>query len=1253
MNQILPFFKAVLLSLVLVLFVTPALRAQTKGMIVKPATGAGWTVLDPNGDGYVSSPATPPGFRFNDVQESEIPYRALPLPAGEVMGDLLRGPSDGFSDFSYLFGNVDPVYTYLSGGNLMFRFRLGGIAPNSKGYSILIDTDNKFGNTGPDADPDYTPANPGFEVEIVLATGFGVRLYNVNNVSSPAVGSQLVNLPYEQYAQKAIAYTTNGGSPDYFYDFYMPFSEITKHIPSFTASTPVRMVANTVMSAQHSALAGPISDVGGIDDKVYGGNYAAAFTNIIKSIIPTSLNVTPTSDFPALRSAAPVMTGTYTVGTSTTANPLQVNGTSIEAAGTVVTVYLNGAPLGTTTVGAGGTWTYTLPANTALAASDKLTATATATGKSVSNLSNEVVVISPAFICPASATPTILCASDKGFTGTVPAGVAAGSIIRIYKFGEPDRPVLGIPDIPVRSNGTWGWTCRDGVNATDCSPGQGCVAGTLTLGNGSYYAILEEGNGKCSSARSNEVCVGKGNLATTATPTITTNPLLQSTTAISGTAVANASVIVLINGKLFGNTTATSTGAWTMPGMVLKAGQVVSARALSPNICVSNETSATVMAEASVAPVVNGPIRAGATSVSGTSTEPAGTVITVYRNGQAICSTNCPVVDAYGNWTLSGLASTALTSGNTITATATAPGKGASALSNAVTVLAAASATPAIPAITGSYVEGATAVSGTGPVNTTINLYIDGYFLGTVTSSATGNWTVSGLSGSNIEKLLYAGGVLTATSGTIGINESRHSAGMTVLCSNTIPDRNKAVTAIASAICQNSNATIRISNSEPGISYVLRNEANTADLSSSVLGNGSDIVLTSYPLSTSQRIKVAAVRGESPGCGAATLYNTADITVNPNPTAFMVTVQNTQICIGAKAILTVTSSQLNVNYQIRLKADNSAVGAPVAGTGGQITVETPVLNTTGSFNFYVQATSGIAPTYCGTQMSNEVTITVNALPSRTLEFIEGAFNADGTMNLIVKNSEVNVLYQLRLNGTDFRTPVAGNGADIVLVSDVVSSEKKTYTAVARHISSGCPVELEQKIELQSITALPVELVSFKAVAQQNQVLLQWTTASERDNDRFEVERSQDGRKFTLIGQVKGKGTSTLTNSYSFTDRNPGTGVNYYRLRQVDYDGTFEYSKTLAAHLKEASTSVKAYPNPFSHSVLVGIATKTAGPIQVTVADAQGRVVIEQKINSEGRYSTLELSTQQLATGVYFLRVTGGGVNTTMKLIKSH
>ncbi len=184
-----------------------------------------------------------------------------------------------------------------------------------------------------------------------------------------------------------------------------------------------------------------------------------------------------------------------------------------------------------------------------------------------------------------------------------------------------------------------------------------------------------------------------------------------------------------------------------------------------------------------------------------------------------------------------------------------------------------------------------------------------------------------------------------------------------------------------------------------------------------------------------------------------------------------------------------------------------------------------------------------------------------------------------------------------------------------------------------------------------INPLPVELISFKATAQNNQVTLNWSTASETDNDRFEIERSQDGRKFTKIGTVKGKGTSSLTNHYTFKDSNPSSGTNYYRLRQVDFDGAFEYSKTVAANIKTISASVKTYPNPFHDYVRVELATEEIGQAQVMIMDVQGRVILERKIIIEGRFTELELPTQDLATGVYFLKIKGANMDTTTKLVK--
>ncbi|MBX0335349.1 T9SS type A sorting domain-containing protein [Pontibacter sp. HSC-14F20] len=185
----------------------------------------------------------------------------------------------------------------------------------------------------------------------------------------------------------------------------------------------------------------------------------------------------------------------------------------------------------------------------------------------------------------------------------------------------------------------------------------------------------------------------------------------------------------------------------------------------------------------------------------------------------------------------------------------------------------------------------------------------------------------------------------------------------------------------------------------------------------------------------------------------------------------------------------------------------------------------------------------------------------------------------------------------------------------------------------------------------AIEPLPVELLSFKATAQNNHVTLNWSTASELNNDRFEVERSQDGRTFTKIGTVQGKGTSSLTHHYTFKDTNPGTGTNYYRLRQVDFDGTFEFSKTVATTLRAIAASVKTYPNPFQDYLRVELATEETGSAQVTVIDMQGRVVMEKPIMIEGRYTEFELSTQHLSTGVYFLKIKSANIDSTTKLIK--
>jgi len=185
---------------------------------------------------------------------------------------------------------------------------------------------------------------------------------------------------------------------------------------------------------------------------------------------------------------------------------------------------------------------------------------------------------------------------------------------------------------------------------------------------------------------------------------------------------------------------------------------------------------------------------------------------------------------------------------------------------------------------------------------------------------------------------------------------------------------------------------------------------------------------------------------------------------------------------------------------------------------------------------------------------------------------------------------------------------------------------------------------------QTITVLPVELASFKANRKNTTTILDWSTASEKDNEKFEVERSQDGKQFSKIGEVAGNGTSSKKLNYSFTDNKPTTGVNYYRLRQVDFDGTAEYSKTIAVNFEAAKAGAaiaQVYPTIATSQVTVAL-TMAAGTSDIVVLDAAGKTVATyaQVNNSEQ-----VVPVQNLKAGIYFVTVNNGQVRETYRFLK--
>lgn len=192
----------------------------------------------------------------------------------------------------------------------------------------------------------------------------------------------------------------------------------------------------------------------------------------------------------------------------------------------------------------------------------------------------------------------------------------------------------------------------------------------------------------------------------------------------------------------------------------------------------------------------------------------------------------------------------------------------------------------------------------------------------------------------------------------------------------------------------------------------------------------------------------------------------------------------------------------------------------------------------------------------------------------------------------------------------------------------------------------------------SAAPLPVTLVAFVAERLGPDGLLKWTTASELKNAYFQVESSVDGTTFQALGQVVGAGTSAQAHDYQFTDKNLAryaVAQVYYRLRQVDTDGTAAYSpvRTVAMPLA-AGLLVQSYPNPSAAGADIGLAISTdqAGAATLSLTDVLGRQLSQQALSLPVGATTVPLAgSGQLAPGVYLLRLRQGSQQQTLKLVR--
>lgn len=222
------------------------------------------------------------------------------------------------------------------------------------------------------------------------------------------------------------------------------------------------------------------------------------------------------------------------------------------------------------------------------------------------------------------------------------------------------------------------------------------------------------------------------------------------------------------------------------------------------------------------------------------------------------------------------------------------------------------------------------------------------------------------------------------------------------------------------------------------------------------------------------------------------------------------------------------------------------------------------------------------------------------------------------------------------------TDVWGTG---ITYSDVNNSQFGVAISVIRTNGAGSNIGYIDhiKITVSYTTPLPVELIQFDATQNNNSVVMNWSTATEINNDHFDVERSADGYHFESIGTIAGAGNSVLTNYYNFVDLYPNQGANYYRLKQVDFDGTSVYSYVIAVEIGNSSSIISIFPNPATN--------------QFFITNALGNIHSVEIINSLGQLTktftntTSGLDVSDISPGNYYLILYSDNQQQTIQFTK--
>lgn len=426
------------------------------------------------------------------------------------------------------------------------------------------------------------------------------------------------------------------------------------------------------------------------------------------------------------------------------------------------------------------------------------------------------------------------------------------------------------------------------------------------------------------------------------------------------------------------------------------------------------------------------------------------------------------------------------------------------------------------------------------------------------------------------------------------------------------------------------------------------------------------IAASTYAQVFSQNFSTDATSAEVNG-----LYVNSTTPGNSKFTAISTSTNSSASVVGGKLIIdkTLTSSNLaTISYGgaavslgsqvLKIKFSFQVNGTPSAGAGFTVLAGSTAL---ANNNTVQSGAAGAHSRFGFTYTGNAGEYTVKPVGFGTAS---AAFSGTQTITFVINNlasggglsyeapdgsreSLLNDTWDLWIGTTKVFNDVAADGPTNALDNFKLVTPS---SAVAANVSFDDFVITNET----EPSTLPVELTSFTAKANLQNVDLAWSTASEKDNSHFDILRSGDGKTFTKIGDVKGNGRSTdgqlSVSSYAFTDKNALPGVNYYQLKQVDNNGTSALSKVEAVKSNVAASNLKVAANKQNGTVKLTVFAANEGNATFKIYDLNGRKITEQVLNLSKGYSNVSVPFNG-GNGLHIASLTTATETVTQKFIQ--